>query len=1363
MSYDSTRNGYRGNHHNSDLPLTNGIALNNELVGKSHSSAPFMDGTTQLESRTAQINLGQFDDDTPHSRPVSAVYTPPVSSRKHHRTHSDSDDVIGKYPGVRSYGHSVIGPSASISEHLGSARQSRRDVYATTEAVDGGSMSRHYDVTTDESDRRMKQTPRQQQQPPNTVKLLTYKASFVEDALAEVASEDYNERFVGETDMTLSQQETASDIDAKITEMVRKRKISQGTSGRTPKTTVLPTKESMKEIMNMPPERKKRSSRSEVKRLERKTVHGVPWETERPIPERNEERLLERDSSQLKKKVEKKRQKVAKTESAVQLVGYRKKEDFGTTPSIPEEVEMPPVIRQSASQNFAHPPSNPVLAPRPGSARFGTEDTVSVSSTFEFRSTFSPPPPPPHSTSKQQRAPLSPTRDLVVEMKSETSTSVPPGISSSTEVGGSGGCGDLERDVGPSPSVFEPAEGHTVYRPNLQDTHLSDVAVFGKHFDPSQLTQERMEANVGDLSSVGLNVPSPLKKKKKESEKKAREKLGAVGNDDNTSAFLSEGLNWKDKSNFRSKSASVSPKRTGDKSENDPILRKGRMSSLKSRDSGDDHHEKLASWEMEISAHASRHSSILSTPSRYRMGRMQVHSFHEPVTKDVMFGGDDITKGSMPDIFRPSNPPGHLPTSPHRHSLRGVKEGTPESGTSDEEKPRKKRSIGYSLGRKLSTSMRELFAKDKKSPTSRTTWHFETSGGGGLYPAPSEPQLSALTENERREILEETEKVPRTQSTELILSSSHQQSSRGTSPPRSRENPLAHLFVPPGGADMATNSKQSTPMGLFEERSVDGYTEEPSSKKRLKSRTSDDEYETASESEEGYVEKAVNIITPSESENQANLSEHLPPSSSHQQLLPSSTESDPIMKSLDGIVDKKPVKAQKDAKSSKGLRDSGSKKEDPKKEKKLFSRFSKQRTVVQRRTPSPRPGSPSDSISSSRQSSGRFSPSRKPSNASSTGSSILKFQPPNNNADSAARRGSKTGSVASSGSPSGSFRGPGGGRSSPFSPPVGGGGGGRGSPRGSLRGVDGQNSSLAPSGRGSPRGSFRGGAVSPLRGSLRSSAASPTTPGGLNSARGTGFQRGVTGSPKPGEGLNSPRGSFHRGVGGQGSPRGSTRSLQASPSQGHGSPSTKSPSPRSSVHVVGGGGGSKLSPVATRKQQPSSVTKVKIRVGRRLSEPFVSPLSSSGSVTGLTKPKPVRQAPPPPPQQSSGNLRPLSRTVSQTSTTSTGSTASSPRQRKKGMSLNQSPLSPKKLPSLQVQSATVNQETTTEATTLAVGGGNDATTAKKGDDIETLMTSIGEKLAALPDTSSPVDTNPLDDQTEFEIPPPVGGEDHTPK
>ena len=1244
------------------------------VVGKSHP-AQSMDGATEYESRTARLELNGASTPTgiaSHSSP----------RRQHHRNYSDTND--SGYPLYDGQTANLIGPSNSIPEHLGSARSSRQQFYA--EETDGASMSRSYDVTPNQSDRsRKRDVPRH----PN-VELLTYKQhpETVGQGDEEGGGGSFQERFVGETDMTLSQQETASDIDAKIVEMMRKRKISAGTS-RAPKTTVLPTKESMREVMNLAPERKKKSSRTETKRLERNSVHGVPWGTEnKPVElEREDSAKRERDAN-LQKRLDKRRQKQAKQDAAIKLVGFKRVGDFCSSPPIPEEGEMTNQgMRQSSSLNFMS--SNAVAVPSNSSrSAEGGKGSISASSSFEFRSGFSP-----------THTRVSPSRG-VIEFGS------PRGATS-------GGPTVVKQKLAATASVpvtssFQNVDDRTVYRPNLAETHLSDVAVFGKHFDPSQLTQERMEMNVGDLSSVGLNQPSPLKKK-------GQRTLGETGRGHefaSGSLKLERGSHWTP----RSQSESVSPKRQG-------------------VGGGD-------SWE--VTAHAARHSSVLSTPSRYRMGRV-LHNFRDDVFTE------ELPQGSMPDIFRPSKS-----LSPSHRKTQGVKEGTPDSGTSDEEKPKKKRSIGYSLGRKLSSSMRELFSKEKRNPTSGTTWHFE-GGGSGLYPAPSEPQLSVLTEQERREILEETEVLPRTRSTEVVLSPQQPQqtSTPATTTGSSGGNPLAHLFIPPKGLSIGkegTDTKHNMPSGFYEERSVDAGPLSP-----RKSVGSDNaEYDTASDSEEGYVKSSVNIITSSPPPEAAlieagystgrekgqdrgtspqtglttpqtgpqtglpTIVERSPPVDVFAGYEMPHSESAPIMKTLEGIVDKKSGKKGKTSKSSstsESVRETASKKE-----KKPLFRFTKSRTVVQRGTQSPRPASPLSlpgSKSVSPRSSGRLSPSQRPGTKSSapggTGSKSA-----NNNSAESTRRGSKTslGGGEPSSSPGGGFRG-------------------------------GQISSFSPGGRGSPRGSFRGGAVSPLRSSIRSTTSATGIPGGLNSGKGRG-----AGSPTPKGSTRSPRGSIQGG-----SPRSSGRGAKNSPPSGGVSPGLKTPSPRASTQL---NASKRLSPVVTRRQPPSASATPGSKGKRRLSEPVVTPPLSVGGSSFSRSPserhsnvsigsyKPVRKAPPPPikvsQQKTPGEAHAsLSRTSSKASTSSS---TSSPRQRKKGVALSESPLSPRRLSAVLMEK---------EAAAIASGDGEvfSDKKPKEQDETEKLMISIREKLASLSENTPPdEDLNPLDHQSTFEVPPP---------
>lgn len=1201
-----------------------------------------MDGMAQFESRMAHSDRKPFDNS--QSR-LKTVYTNSVPRRTHNRTQS-ATDADHHSTNSESHTRSVIGPSASIPEYLGQTNGAGVGAY---DEIDGLRMSKNYNLADAESE--LKKTPKQPK-----VELLTFKPLVEEE---EVGEEGEGLGQPNETDMTLSQQEFVSDIDAKIGAMLRKRKVSER-SGRVHKSVAPPTKANMKEVMNMTPGTKKKTSYSEARRQARNSVHGVPWEMDKDLE--LEETRKERES-RLNKKLEKKQQRVTKAASAVLTGYYPKKETFDTSPSIPEEGD-PPSTRQLTS--------TPLF-----STRNRTGDTLSTSASFEFASPYSPSP------STHMRS-LSPTQELVQQMDVESpSRRSVTGSVSRSESTSSGKSANAR---------FEQGQGRTVYRPNLADTHLSDVAVFGKHFDPSQATQERMEANVGDVGMIGLNpTTSPVRSKMREKERR-RPESDAVG--------VHSGSLRMDPRRV-SKSASASPRRTKNTT---------RPSSLRT---GEQERDELMSWEQQLPSSISFNSAILSTPSRYKMNRVS-HGFRKPTHEengDVFV--DEVEKGSMPDIFR--RPALSASTFSSSHESRGVKEGTPDSGASDESKTKRRRSIGFSFGRKLSTSMKELFVKEKKSPTSKTTWFFES---GGIYPAPSEPQLSILTEQERKEILEETEMAPRTRSTEAM--SSYRVQPVGVTNESSKEqNPLAHLFVPPSSVS-STNSEQlgqsAPPTGFFEERSVDG----PPSKNKEES---DEEYETASDSEENHVKSVVSIITqpatsdtvlreagyPASSIETGAPKERTTPqtASTKGQNSPSgsfrmpSSEGDPIVKTLDGIV----VKSRKDIGGGKMAspkpspyskskdKDKTSVDENSKDKKSLFGRFSKQqKTALQPRSPSPRALSPSFSVGS-RQSSGRLSPSRKLSNNSST-----------ENVDNT-RRASNT-SIGSS-------------------------------PRGSFRG-----GLSSAGGRVSPGGNFKRGVNSPARGSGRGTVT-------LTGTSGLNFQRGVS-SPTS-SGLNSPRGSFRGTSSGRGSQQGSTRGLKALTPGGRGSPMQRNSSPRSSFHA---------SPPSTRKDLSSTAKSSVSRPGvsqltshkhsptqkRRSSEPVSpsgTPLATPKPISGTRErsrgstsstretPKPVRQAPPPP--LKSGTSPSISRTSSQTSATSSGS---SPRQRKRGISMPESPVSPQKFSDIQLHiPAPIGEESST----------------KNDQEVDKLLSTVSEKLAPL--SASPEEPNPLDQQTEFEIPP----------
>ena len=1357
MSHNShqSRHGYHSNTHDSGS-LTNGIAPLIDSATTKSRGMQFMDGRAQHESRTTHSNGGRHKSPIGQPRRPMSVYSAPVPKQTHHRTHSATDNMGEDDFRVQQhlYGNtsSVIGPSASIPERLGGANGSERSAFSPyKETTDGGMFSKQqYDIS-DVAEADHNKTPKH-----HNVQLLTYAPQFEPES--ESAMETLQERGGRrEVDMTLSQEQYVTDLDVKIKAMMHTRKVSESRP-RALKVSAPPTKENMKEVMYMTPDKKakgKKSPRLESRKQERHSVHGVPWEMDK---EREWEEGKTDREAQLQKKLEKKRQRQGKTVSSIELVGYRIKEDF-STPAIPEEPEAPIDVTQSKSMSFSSP-SKPI----PQNSSFSsvkTADTASTASSFEFRSSLSP------TFSSVRQPSRSPARETADHMETD-----PKFDKSKSKVGRSETFSGVPSLYSSRPE--QPEQNRVVYRSNLADTNLDDVAVFGKHFDPSQLTQERMVANVGDISMIGLN-PTPVGPHKRQEAQRARAEVGGL-----SSSNLKH-----DHERMRPKSASVSPKRDSKKKEEESLQRKLRASSLKSRES-----EKLRSWEAEVQPPMKGSlASVISTPSRYRMLHIS-HSFRGPTGDD----GNDVfcdeaTKGSLPDLHQPYKGSFSTSLSPTREVPRGIKEGTPDSGTSEEEKPRKKRSIGYSIGRKLSSSMREIFAKEKKNPTSRTTWHFESGDVSFLQPAPSEPHLSALTAQERKDILEETEIVPKARSTEVLSTGLLPQPTSTTSRTPNEGNPLAHLFVPPTNLPSGRSNSDrlalsddpncTPPTGLFQERSVDGFTERsvdvPSSEQRKNGKGSDSEYDTASESEESYVKSAVNIITTPTTCNSAlkeagyftsstapettgekaavtpqtalpTIIERSPPrieNSGDSYTMPQS-EGDPIVKSLDGVVSQS-GKSQKDEVDSKNTKKPSAKsfgavakgkekttatvkKEDSTKEKKpLFSRFSKQRTVIQRRTPSPRPSSPfSDSPSGgSRQSSGRFSPSCRPTITTSTpptgsdGSKTRKTDAPaavkESSKTTAVRRTSKT----SLGSPASS-------------------------PRGSFRGV--QASSIPSAGRGgSPRGSVRSGLNSP-KGSVR---------GGVPSS--------ITGAKR------SPKSSIQGGVNsltatGGGSPRGSVRGhLTSSPNlSGRGSPTAKTPSPRASMqlHV------SPLSPTAPpgRKsptvRTPTSSTGVSRLTShtyspdlskRRLSEP-ASPLGSPLPIpkrspseraknTGyftVAKPRPVRPAPPPPISLSkSGASSSLSRSSSQTSAVTPTSVGNSPRQRKTGVSLPQSPLkcTPRKVSEVHVPPS-IGEE--------ARQNGE--------DEVGKLLTTVGEKLAPL--SISPDDPNPLDLQTKFEIPPP---------
>ena len=1268
MSHES-RHGYPGNDNGA---LTNGIALQTDRIGH---PAQFMIGTAPYDNGPVQSTRMRHEScpperyySTPRGDP--SLYPRHMSVNagarphyQHQRTHSD--DIRGFHgpnPLPPSFVHPTanIGPSPYTHGHLThmngadrSANGMERSAFRPyQEEPDGAMLSRQYNVS--------EATAHQKEDPgPKNVELLTYRP------LGEFGEEGMER----EHEMTASQEQYSMDLDAKIKALYRARKGSEG-GARPPKTKwqTPPTKEDMKSVMNMTPEKSKKKSKSETKKPARSSVYGTPGE--RQLVDRGREEGRKEKEALARKKFEKKTQRLAKTQSAVELLGYRRVEDYVVAPAIPEDVEVKDSGQWGKQPAFSPPAAKGFHNP----SYLKSADTVSTASSFEFHSPFSP---VRTSLGSLNRPSLSPTQELVEQMEIEspvhTEVHVPPKAESVEQ------SNTLVEGVTPQ-SLEKQEKGRVVYRQNLDDTCLDDVTVFGKHFDPSQLTQERMEGNFGDISMLGLN-PEPLLPPKKK-----REEEGKEGDTLPSGSVRSDQKGKKPRS--QSESSPVVPilrkdlkkKEKKEKKERDSE-RKKEKKAPKSKDSSISESftppQHFLSWDMQPPANISLPPYV--TPSRHKMLRVS-QSFREGPHNNTNDVFDPDAKGSMPNLHS-------LPRSSASSSLspsRDPKEGTPDSSTSEEDKPTKRRSIGYSLGRKLSSSMRELFvAKERKNPTKRTTWYFaESSEMPQRNLGSSEPQVTALTEQERKNILEETEVIPRMRSVERVESEQPLPSDR----PKDG-NPLAHLFVPP--ADLLSKTDRmallkdtemvpSSAPEQFQERSVDGFHERsvdlPSSEQRRSSGArdkSDSEYTTASEAEEDYVRSSVNIITlpptsdevlreagyytspksvteeKEEGEAAAGLQPSLPtiversPPPSQEEgpfyMMPPS-EGDPILKTLDTVITRSP-KPEREGEGSKKLKKGASKspttarakekekekekggkmkKEESKKEKKpMFSRFSKQRTAIHRNSPSPRSSSPATSSlsSDSRPSSGRFSPSQRPLFSSERGRQQSK------SAQDSAKRGASDKK-----------------------------GGATGSPRGSL--------SISPV----PRGRL-----------------SPTTQ-----------------IPSPRAGGGTP---LARKV----------------------SPSSKSPA---ASRLVAQNQSPDLS--KRRVSTPATPTRSPLSIPKRTPSDRVK--STNSPLTGQGLPRPSFQP------KSSTATPTVSRQSSVTSTVTPSSvSSSSPRMRRTGVSLPESPISPQKSFSQLDVPAPIGEET---------GSGSQK---EPQDEVGKLLTSVGEKLAPLTDSR---DVSLVESQTE---------------
>ena len=169
---------------------------------------------------------------------------------------------------------------------------------------------------------------------------------------------------------------------------------------------------------------------------------------------------------------------------------------------------------------------------------------------------------------------------------------------------------------------------------------------------------------------------------------------------------------------------------------------------------------------------------------------------------DISSGG--LSKFSMPNLFSPEHS--------CRSSSTPDSDGDSPSRSTDvkEEKDKKLSSL-----RRLSLSMKNMMKGSSKGATSRTSWTFtDVSPQSTLKSTTSDHKLDVLTEKEREILLEDTEVVPRRYSLECMHSPTQEKS-----------------------VDVSSAEKPPKPAS-----------------------DSDDDYETASESED-YVHSSISIIT----------------------------------------------------------------------------------------------------------------------------------------------------------------------------------------------------------------------------------------------------------------------------------------------------------------------------------------------------------------------------------------------------------------------------------------------------------------------------------------------------------------------
>ena len=428
-----------------------------------------------------------------------------------------------------------------------------------------------------------------------------------------------------------------------------------------------------------------------------------------------------------------------------------------------------------------------------------------------------------------------------------------------------------EKPVVPQTANVQAPKSQVVYRP-IDVTLAQDITyVPGGYFDASQPNEDFEETprlrGVVEMMGSSRGVAGVLVRSKskgedvqgREKEKKSKEK----------------------KSIFRLSKRSKDDK---DKSE-DGGQTESKSSSLRRKEPDSKQGSRRGSKAMSEASPSSsnkdvrRHSSDVVSPSR--MGILpsskpplpttlpsKSHAAKPKKRSSEHAIGVGFVRGSLPDLTSPSRSIGSdsLSTRSSRGSTRSSRDSTPDiMGLEGDAKTQRRgsKSKRGSLTRRLSQSIQNLVrdskrgkvqgevARNNPGPTLLSFRKLSTDDspvfGDGLVSARSELQLAAMTDRERKDMLEDTEVVPRAYSLECLLP---QHKDRSTDKPPHEQS-----------IDRPLYQERSVD---FEERSVDGpRITRPPKPTIVPQDSSDSEYETCSDSESigGFGHPSISIIS----------------------------------------------------------------------------------------------------------------------------------------------------------------------------------------------------------------------------------------------------------------------------------------------------------------------------------------------------------------------------------------------------------------------------------------------------------------------------------------------------------------------